>query len=64
VYDLAGRRLASLLDAEGSAGPQGPSWTGRDGNGDRVAPGIYLIKVEVDVDDGRQALIKPIAVVY
>ena len=64
VYDLAGRRLVSLLDAEASAGPQGPSWAGRDGHGDRVAPGIYLIKVEVDVDDGRQALVKPIAVVY
>ena len=64
VYDMAGRRIATPLDALASAGPYGPSWGGRDGAGELVAPGIYLIKVEADVDEGKQALVKPIAVVY
>ena len=64
VYDMAGHRVASPLDAVASAGPYGPNWDGRDANGDLVPPGIYLVKVEADVDDGAQALIKPVAVVY
>ncbi len=64
IYNLSGQRIVSLLAAVGNAGPYGPSWGGEDDNGDRVAPGIYLVKVEVDVDDGRQALVKPVSVVY
>jgi hypothetical protein len=64
IYDMAGHRLATPLDAVANAGPYGPSWGGHDGDGGLVAPGIYLIKVEVDVDRGTQTLVKPVAVVY
>ena len=64
VYDMAGQRLATPLQTIASAGPYRPNWSGRDDDGDLVAPGIYLIKIEVDVDRGTQTLIKPVAVVY
>jgi hypothetical protein len=64
VYDLAGRRLASLFDVVGRAGPYGPAWNGQDENGQQVTPGIYLIRVSVDVDDGTQTQVQPVAVVY
>ena len=64
VYDLAGHRVSSVLDQQAIAGPYGPSWAGQDGAGGLVAPGIYLIVVEVDVDQGIQTLFKPVAVIY
>lgn len=64
VYDLAGHRVASLLDQQAIAGPYQPSWAGRDKGGGLVAPGIYLIAVAVDVDQGVQTLFKPVAVIY
>jgi len=64
VYDLAGHRLTSLLDDKGGAGLYGPSWDGKDRHGNQVAPGIYLIGVEIDVDEGKQTLFKPVVVVY
>jgi len=64
VYDLAGHRLTSLLDDKGGAGLYGPSWDGKDRHGKMVPPGIYLIGVEIDVDEGKQTLFKPVSVVY
>ena len=64
VYDLAGHRVSSVLDQQAIAGPYGPSWAGQDGAGGLVGPGIYLIVVEVDVDQGIQTLFKPVAVIY
>lgn len=64
VYSLSGDRMASLLNIAGNAGPYSPSWGGKNERGERVVPGIYLVKVEVDVDEGRQILVKPVSVVY
>jgi hypothetical protein len=46
VHDLAGRHVATLLDAERPAGPGRASWNGRDGRGRLVAGGIYLYRLE------------------
>ena len=64
VCDLAGRRLAVLLDGPTSAGPFAPVWTGRDHTGNLAGPGLYLIRVEVDVDQGTAVAIEPVAVAY
>lgn len=64
VCDLTGRRLAVLLNASASAGPFEPSWRGLDEAGNLVAPGLYLVRVEVDVDEGTMVAIEPVAVAY
>lgn len=45
VYDLAGRRVRTLLDATLTAGPHAVAWDARDEHGTRVAPGLYLVEV-------------------
>jgi len=64
VYDLAGRRVKALLDTRSGAGPYGPSWGGDSESGDLVPPGLYLIRVEVEVDQGAFTRVEPVAVVY
>ncbi|MCB1182774.1 hypothetical protein KDM41_05025 [bacterium] len=46
VYDLTGRRVATLVDGERDAGPQDVVWTGRDDAGRQVASGAYAVRLE------------------
>jgi flagellar hook assembly protein FlgD len=64
VYDLAGRRLVALLDDIGEAGPYRPTWDGRDTQGKIAAPGLYVLRVEVKVDEDTFTKSTPIAVSY
>lgn len=67
LYDVGGRRLRDL-----SFLPSAPSgehqvlWDGRDESGQRVAPGIYLLRVDIptDADAAGTSQILPIAVAY
>ena len=45
VYDVAGRRVAGLLRAVLPAGEHPATWDGRDAAGQRVAAGIYQLRV-------------------
>jgi hypothetical protein len=53
VYDVAGRRVATLHDRAQPAGTHGATWDGRDQAGQSVASGTYLYRLEV-VDPGGQ----------
>jgi hypothetical protein len=64
VYDLAGRRVRHLLDAAAAGGPYAPAWDGRDDDGRIVAPGVYVLRVEVSVDSGTRTRAAAIAVAY
>lgn len=44
VYDLGGRRVRSLLDAELPAGERLVTWDGRDDAGLALAPGLYVVR--------------------
>ena len=59
VYDLAGRHVAEIADARVAAGPVRRVWAAR-----AAAPGLYLIRVEVDVDEGTTVRTRPVAVAY
>ncbi len=45
VYDLSGRLVATLLDADLPAGPQLVPWDGRDAHGRAVASGAYVARL-------------------
>jgi flagellar hook assembly protein FlgD len=46
VFDVAGRRVASLIDDESlGSGEHRVTWDGRGASGRRVAAGIYQIRV-------------------
>jgi len=46
VYDLAGRRVRTLVQGEVSPGRHRIAWDGRDAFGKRSAPGLYLAKLD------------------
>jgi hypothetical protein len=60
VFDVSGRRVAQLVDAELPAGRHGARWDGLDSEGHRCAAGVYLSRL-VDAD-GRQAVRKLVKV--
>lgn len=57
IYDLAGRRLRTLLHGERVAGPQHVRWDGRDAAGVPTPAGLYFARLEL----GRRTLTRRIA---
>ena len=45
IYDLGGRRVATLLDGWVAAGPQRIRWSGRGDGGERLPSGAYLARL-------------------
>jgi hypothetical protein len=45
VYDVMGRRVATLLDGSRPAGSGEARWSGRDDRGGRVAAGVYFVRM-------------------
>jgi len=45
VYDVAGRKVADLVDRPLPAGAHAVEWDGRDRDGSRVASGVYLVRL-------------------
>ena len=61
VYDAAGRRVRTLLDAEpGRAGRNEVVWNGTDDAGRSAASGVYLVRLAGDgfVQQQRVTLVK------
>ncbi len=48
VLNLAGERVATLLDGVVGAGPREVVWDGRDARGRDVASGVYLYRLDAD----------------
>ena len=55
LFDLAGRRVRTLLHGDAAAGPVRVRWDGRDGRGVEAAPGVYLVRLRAlgQVESGR-----------
>lgn len=47
VYDVRGRLVAKLVDADLAAGAYSAKWDGRGSSGGRVSPGAYWIRLSV-----------------
>ncbi len=52
IYDVAGRPVATLVDRNQAAGSYAVEWNGTGARGERVASGVYLLRMEA----GKQAL--------
>jgi hypothetical protein len=48
VYDVAGRRVRTLIDGTRGPGAHVATWDLRNERGDAVAPGIYLVRLEAE----------------
>jgi hypothetical protein len=64
VYDLTGRQVGGV--GVGSSAVSGPSSVSWDGTGDqgRLAPGLYLLQLEVETDTGRDRAQRLVAIAY
>ncbi|MCH7761590.1 T9SS type A sorting domain-containing protein [candidate division TA06 bacterium] len=45
IYDLTGRQVQVLVDGVREAGSHSVVWDGRDGRGERVASGVYFVRL-------------------
>lgn len=65
LWDVGGRRVRRLFDAEGQNGVyDAVHWDGTDERGQRVAPGIYLVRLEVAGDARSGQTVRPVCVAY
>lgn len=46
VFDVAGRRVTTLVDGARAVGPGAVRWTGSDTNGHTVAAGVYFVRMQ------------------
>ncbi|MBI4529920.1 MAG: gliding motility-associated C-terminal domain-containing protein [Candidatus Latescibacteria bacterium] len=63
MYDLSGSRVWSAKVPQ-TVGYYAVAWDGRQDDGERVPPGIYVYRVVVHAQDGDQSQIGTIVVVY
>ena len=56
VFDLLGRRVARVLDADLSAGSHAVSWPGTGGSGTRLRSGAYIVRVVAGPNRGQALL--------
>jgi hypothetical protein len=60
VYDLSGRHVSSLLRGTQPAGVRLVRWDGRGDGGVRMAPGVYLLRLDADgKKSSRRVLLVP-----
>ncbi len=45
VYDAGGRQVRTVMEGVAPAGTYGQSWDGRDDEGRRLSPGVYMVEV-------------------
>jgi flagellar hook assembly protein FlgD len=58
IFDLQGRVVKSLLEAEKQPGKYSVSWSGDNDAGQSVAPGIYFFRLETPSRTANRKLIK------
>lgn len=65
VFDLSGRLVKPLYaGAELSGHYDHLAWDGRDANGNRVPPGLYLVSLSVNGDARQTHQVRPVGVAY
>jgi hypothetical protein len=61
VYDVAGRRVTTVMDAHAPSGPNTAQWNGHTAGGEPVRSGVYFLRLSVDgkaVETRRITLLK------
>ena len=60
VFNIAGKRVRTLVDEEQTAGPRTVVWDGTNEGGQRVASGVYMYRMQAGdyVSEKRMVLLK------
>ena len=63
IFDLAGREMVALTSLDAGV-LQSFSWGGLDASGERVAPGVYVCRIDAGADAGQGEVVRVVSVVY
>lgn len=73
VFDLRGKKIRTVTEIRTGISPfygdprqggKGILWDGKDDGGDVVLPGVYLMQISIDTDNGGEVLTKTVVVAY
>lgn len=64
IYDLARNLVAELPVAGSGSGRFLHPWDGRDAQGDLLLPGVYILQVEVETDNGTERSSSVVTIAY
>ena len=64
LFDLTGRRLAAIEQKKRANGRFTARWDGSDNQGQRLLPGLYILKLTLETDRGTDRKYQPVSVVY
>ena len=64
VHNLAGSLVHTAYRSQDLSGPNTVRWDGRDGQGQMVPPGLYVLRLVAETDAGETARLRTIAVAY
>ena len=64
LCDLSGRKLWTIDRIAHSSGRFAVAWDGRDDSGLLLPPGIYLLRLAVETDEGRDRVSRIVSLVY
>jgi flagellar hook assembly protein FlgD len=73
IFDLNGKKVKTISDVrtgiypfygDPRVGGRGILWDGKNDDGKTVLPGVYLLQISIDTDNGGEFLTKTIVVSY
>ena len=64
VYDLRGTRIGEVFRGPAQSGRFATNWDGRDPAGALLAPGLYVLRLEVETDGGTRGRERIVSLVY
>lgn len=64
LFDVSGRRLATIFEHQGGNGTYDLNWDGTDDQGDLLPPGVYLMRFEVEGDALSSATVRAVGLAY
>ena len=64
IYDLARNQIADLPAAGSGSGRFLHPWDGRDAQGELLLPGVYILQVEVETDNGTERSSSVVTIAY
>ena len=64
IYDLARNQIAELPAASSGSGRFLHPWDGRDAQGELLLPGVYILQVEVETDNGTERSSSVVTIAY
>ena len=57
IFDVTGRRIATLVDAEQAGGDHQTTWAGAGSLGSEFRPGLYFLDLESGAERARSRVV-------